>query len=210
MWSVCCAQKTPSDPEPFKGAGAWWAFSFGQSERMSNNWKNDVPNISVVALPSSLDVATNAEIQPSARVMRERVSAFRDTFDALVKSHGQLQLQAWFKLEHQPRGYHWIPWEMVSPGEWGAQELLDACSRAEADFASLREYWISRIRDRQPDLSQKQLAHMEKSNKSLNLALRLVRPFPKNDSFWSLHYPEQIIALNCEYRILKPMIDFFQ
>lgn len=43
----------------FVRGGAWWAFSFGQSEHMP---KNDVPNISVNALPWGLDIAIITEL----------------------------------------------------------------------------------------------------------------------------------------------------
>jgi hypothetical protein len=44
----------------------------------------------------------------------------------------------------------------------------------------------------------------------LNLALRLVHSFEKEDTLWSLPYGEQKDCFGAEYSKLKPLIDFFQ
>jgi hypothetical protein len=51
---------------------------------------------------------------------------------------------------------------------------------------------------------------MDRSNRKLNLALRVVRSFPKEDPLWNLPYAEQQDQFQEEYRKLKPLIDFFQ
>jgi hypothetical protein len=54
------------------------------------------------------------------------------------------------------------------------------------------------------------MKHMEHSNRKLNLALRLVRSFQKEDRLWDRPYDEQQAEFQAEYRKLKPLIDFFQ
>lgn len=66
---VLCFPREGETPQFVRG-GAWWAFSFGQSEKMP---KNDVPNISVNALPWRLDFAINAELRTSQEVMTQRI-----------------------------------------------------------------------------------------------------------------------------------------
>src|SRR6185437_15116555 len=46
----------------FLTGGAWWAYALGESDRMP---KNDVPNISAMAMPWGFDLAINAELLPS-------------------------------------------------------------------------------------------------------------------------------------------------
>jgi hypothetical protein len=187
--------------------GAWWAFSFGQSEHMP---KNDVPNISVNALPWGLDFAINAELLPSQRVMRSRIESFPERFDRLVAEHGDLQFQAWLKIEHQPRIYHWILLPTLAPGTWHGQDILDLYRRSEVGFFDLRAHWLGWIKEHRPELTPGQLTHIERSNRNLNLALRLVRSFRKEADLWSHPRGEQQLQFQAEYAKLKPLIDFFQ
>lgn len=105
----------------FIRGGAWWAYSFGHCDEMP---KNDVPNISVCALPWGLDFAINAELRTSQEVMRQKIEGSPERFDRLVLEHGSLQLQAWLKLEHQPRFYHWILLRNSLAGTWQSHDLL--------------------------------------------------------------------------------------
>ena len=192
---------------PFTGGGAWWAFSFGQSDEMP---KNDVPNISVNALPWGLDFAINAELLTSQKVMRQRIESLPERFDHLVAEHGALEFQAWLKFEHQPRIYHWIALPRLSPGTWSARDLLDLYRRSEINFAELRTHYLAWIKEQRSELTCGQIAHMERSNRKLNLALRLVHSFAKEDPLWGQSYDEQQAQFQTEYEKLKPLIDFFQ
>ena len=187
-------------------AGAWWAFSFGQSETMP---KNDVPNLSVNALPWGLDIAVNAELLPSQRVMRNKVARSPEHFDRLVREHGSLRLQAWLKLEHQPRFYHWIPLCRKHSGDWDGSELLSFYQSTETTFKATRERWIEWIKGRRPELTTKQLNHMEGANQNLNLALRLVHTIAADHPLWRAPYREQTQGLVAEYENLRPLIRFF-
>lgn len=191
----------------FSPGGVWWAFSFGHSEEMP---KNDVPNISINALPWGLDLAINAELRTSQKVMRERIEQAPDEFDRIVREHGGLQLQAWLKFEHQPRFYHWILLEKRLQGTWRGRDLLDLYRRLEINFSEIRAYWLGWIKDQRAELSQGQTRHLERSNRRLNLALRLVCSFQNDDSLWNRSYNEQQAQFHAEYRKLKPLIEFFQ
>lgn len=187
--------------------GAWWAYAFGESEQMP---KNDVPNISAMAMPWSLDLAINAELRTSQAVMRAQIAAEQLTFDRLVRDHGRLQFQALLKLEHQPRFYHWIPLATQEPGTWNGASVVEFCRCIEGEYDHLRESWIARIEKFRSELSAAQAAHMRKRNISPNLALRLIRPFPKEDGFWQLPYREQLDTFVSECRRLKPLIGFLR
>src|SRR5581483_7802895 len=121
---------------------------FGQSEQMP---KNDVPNISVNALPWGLDITINAELRTSQEVMRHHIERSPKRFDRLVAEHGALQFQAWLKFEHQPRIYHWIPIHKLAPGTWLGQNILDLYRGAEMNFSALRTYWLNWIRDQRTE-----------------------------------------------------------
>jgi hypothetical protein len=195
-----------SVPE-FVRAGVWWAYAFGESEEMP---KNDVPNISAMAMPWCLDLAVNAELRTSQQIMKMRVAANPLCFDDLIQEHGGIQLQALLKLEHQPRFYHWIPLISQEPGTWCAQSFLAACAEVERDYQSHRDAWSKWIEKNSLGLTKNQSQHMRKRNKQCNLALRLVRPFRKGDKFWSLPYSDQRVSFVAECRRLKPLIDFLR
>jgi hypothetical protein len=189
------------------GAGAWWAYSFGHSEEMA---KNDVPNISVNALPWGLDFAINAELRKSQQIIRERIAKAPKQFDRLVADHGGLRLQMWLKFEFQPRLYYWVLLPN-SPGvSWTGQGLLDLYRKHETDFSMLRSHWTEWIKTHGKELTPAQTRHLENRNKNLNLAVRLVSTFGKHHALWDLRYREQVRQFDSEYRRLKPLIDFFQ
>lgn len=195
-------EQTPT----FLRGGAWWAYAFGQSETMP---KNDVPNISVASMPGSLDLTVNSELQTSQRVMISKISKSPAEFDRLLHAHGGLEFQAWLKLEHQPRFYHWIPVCKESAGTWKSDRLLSLYRTFERDFQERRESWITWVKQHRPELTSGQSSHMEKTNRSLNIALRLVRPFGKADALWNLGYKDQLKVVEGEIARLKPFIDFF-
>ncbi len=175
-------------PSRFVRGGAWWAFSFGQSEAMP---KNDVPNISVNALPWGLDFAVNAELRTSQEVMRRRIERDSNRFDSLVLQHGDLLLQAWLKLEHQPRFYHWIPIAIRPANTWQGRDLLELYRRSELNFSDLRAHWLAWITEQRVELTAAQREQMYRTNRKLNLALRLVRSLNALDPVWDLPYEEQ-------------------
>jgi hypothetical protein len=206
--NVLCIPEDDTHPDSRNcRVGVWWAFSFGHSEQLA---KNDVPNISVNVLPWGLDFAINAEVQPSQKVMRQRIDRSPERFDQLDLEHGDLQLQAWLKLEHQSYSFHWIPLVRRPKGTWKSRDLLGFYSRSELDFARLRTEWIKWIENQSQELTPIQAGHLERRNRNLNLALRLVRSFEKEDALWNLAYDERKTQLGAEYCKLKPLIDFFQ
>lgn len=192
---------------PFVRGGAWWAYNFGESEQMP---KNDVPNISAMAMPWSLDLAINAELRTSQSVMKRRIAEEPSQFDEIVFAHGNLQFQILLKLEHQPRFYHWIPIARWKAGTWNSVSLLDEVTRISSDYSALRNGWVSWIEKKLTEVSRAQIEHMQKRNQTPNLALRLVRPFRREDLFWSLPYEDQVKLFSSECRRLKPFIDFFR
>lgn len=191
---------------PFTTGGAWWAYAFGASEEMP---KNDVPNISSMAMPWSLDLAVNAELRTSQTIMKRRIVENPPRFDKLVREHGGIQFQAILKLERQPRFYYWIPLEFKDPGRWDARTLIDTHDRVEREYSALRQSWISWIEKNRAEMSNAQATHMRGRNKEPNIALRLVRPFRNEDEFWSLPYDRQCDKFVAECNRLKPLIDFF-
>lgn len=203
---VLCFPGESSTPTFVRG-GAWWAFSFGRSEEMP---KNDVPNISVNALLWGLDFAINAELRTSQEVMKQRVERSPERFDCLLLEHGNLQVQAWLKLEHQPRFYHWIPLSMMPPSKWRSHDLLELYRESELNFSKLRTHWLTWIAEQRLALTAAQLGQLNRTNRKLNLALRLVRSFSESDPLWRLPYGEQQAQFQAEYQKLKPLIDFFQ
>jgi Endonuclease NucS len=194
------------DEPIFTGGGAWWAYTFGMSEAMP---KNDVPNLSVEAMPWGLDLAVNAEIHASQRIMRGRISNCSDGFDKLIAEHGNLQFQALLKFEHQPRMYHWLPLFLFEPKAWTGSTVLDTYSQVEKNFSKLRTDWIAWIGANQKRLSRGQVEHLNRQNRRPTLALRLIRSFSKADTFWTLRYAKQCESLMEECAKLKPLIDFF-
>jgi hypothetical protein len=194
-------------PGNFERGGVWWAYAFGESEHMP---KNDVPNISAMVMPWCFDLTVNAELRKSQAVMRERIAANPSRFDELLSQHGGIQFHALLKLEHQPRFYHWIPLVSKDVGTWCATSFLETSEIVFADYLRIKNSWISIIEERRPELSSAQKRHMQKRNRQPNLALRLVRSFPKADPFWSMPYAAQRETFVSECQRLKPFIDFFR
>ncbi len=199
-------------PEKAEGArfirgGAWWAYRFGHCDEMP---KNDVPNVSMAALPWGLDFAINAELRTSQEVMRQKIEESLERFNGLVREHGGLEWQAWLRLEHQPRFYHWVEVRHSPPGTWDGRDLLELYRQSELNFSELRHQWLTWIKEQRMELTARQTAHMERRNRQLNLALRLARSCQQGDPVWNRPYMEQQVAFQGEYRKLKPLIDFFQ
>jgi hypothetical protein len=140
----------------------------------------------------------------------QRIHRSPGDFDRLVLELGGLELQTWLKLEHQPRFYHWILIEKRSQGTWRGRDLLDLYRRSEINFPELRAHWLGWIKDQRAELSRGQTEHLQSRNRKLNLAIRLVRSFQKEDPVWDRTYDEQQAQFQAEYLKLKPLIEFFQ
>jgi len=204
---LCFAASSEGAKSHWSMGGIWWAYSFGHSDEMP---KNDVPNISVMTFPWGLDFTVNAELQTSQEVMLRRIASSIDHFDRLVGEHGSLQLQTWFKIEYQPRMYHWVLLTHKPQGTWRGQNILDLYQESERDFEVLRTYWLDSIIHNRPELTESQIKHMKCTNQNLNLALRLVHSVTKEDEIWDRPYIEHRALFGAEYSRLKPLIDFFQ
>jgi hypothetical protein len=192
--------------EEFTHGGIWWAYRFGFSEDMP---KNDVPNISITANSTGLDVIINAELQPSQKVMIDRIQANLPEFNRHLNDHGGLWLKTYLKYEHQPRFYHWILADMKLPGEFDGESIIQMKRKHEKAFSEERELWIQKISSGNIEITKAQISHLEKQNKRLNLAIRLVEPFQKDSALWTLQPNKQVMELVGAVQRMKPLIDFF-
>lgn len=203
---LCLPSSSQTSALNFVKGGAWWAFAFGESEQLP---KNDTPNISVNALPWGLDFAINAELRTSQAVMLNRIERQPQRFDELVKGHGQLALQMWLKLEHQPRFYYWVPVGLHPIGAWNGQSLLEEYADRKATYSELKIEWLERIMQSHSALSESQKAHLHRRNGDLNLAIRVVKTIEGTNSIWAKPYAELTASFTSEYLALKPLIQFF-
>jgi len=190
----------------FTHGGVWWAYRLGQSQDAP---PNDVPNISIVSHACGLDVTLNAELQPSQLVLQRRIRSDPDQFNRILREHGGLWLKTYFKLEHQPRFYHWNLADRLAPGEFDAARILETYRTYAARFDEYRTRWLETVVQFNKQLSPKQFAHLNRANRSLNLATRLVHPFLATDPFWGKPYEEQVKQATEAVTRLKPFIDFF-
>lgn len=195
-----------SQPPSFEPGGAWWAYAFGPSEDMP---KNDVPNISVASMPGTLDLVVNAELRTSQRVMMDRLRQCPAAFNHILQGRRDLEFQVWLKLEHQPRFYHWLPIQVFPAGSWTAEDILAYYWGLEGEFPERRKAWLAWILEQQTSLSDNQRSHLERRNRALNVALRIVRPFGPEDDLWSWPYEGQVAALSKEIVDLRPFLDYF-
>lgn len=190
----------------FTRGGTWWAYRFGFSENMP---KNDVPNISIIANTTGLDVTLNAELLPSQKVMFSRIQKSASQFNKLLADHGRLWLKTYLKYEHQPRAYHWILAEYMLPGKFDGASILGMRDKHEKVFREEREQWIRRIRADNKELTEGMTQHLEKHTKQLNFAVRLVESFHKDATFWSLPFKDKVGEIVASVQRMKPLVDFF-
>lgn len=122
--------------------GTWWAYRFGFSEDMP---KNDVPNVSIIANTTGLDVTINAELQPSQKVMLERIQTDLSRFNRILADHGRLLLKTYLKYEHQPRFYHWVLADLKLPGKFDGEAILQMRHKHDKAFKEEREQWLHKI-----------------------------------------------------------------
>ncbi len=186
--------------------GTWWAYRFGFSEDLP---KNDVANISIIADTQGLDVAVNAELLPSQKVLLSRIGEDLQEFDSLLADHGGLWLKTYLKYEHQPRFYHWILADLRSPMGFDGEAIVRLRRNHEEAFVKERERWIREIIAGNKELTKEQARHMQARNTQLNLAIRLVQPFRKDAALWSLSAEKQLAEIVAAIRRMKPLIDFF-
>jgi len=190
----------------FTRGGTWWAYTFGFSKDLP---KNDVPNVSIMANSTGLDVALNAELMPSQKVMLRRIRESTSKFDRHLTDHGGLWLKTYLKFEHQPRIYHWILADIRPPGEFDGEFILSARRERDNAFVEDRGRRISDIKSMNKELTERQIRHLETHNKQLNLAIRLVQPFQKNAPFWSLPFNMKLNEIVGAVQRVKPLADFF-
>lgn len=186
--------------------GTWWAYRFGFSEDMP---KNDVPNVSIIANTTGIDVTINAELQPSQKVMLGRIQTALPEFNRILADHGGLWLKTYLKYEHQPRFYHWILADLKPPGEFDGEAILKMRHRHDKAFNEERDQWLHKIISENKDITESQINHLKKQNKRINLAIRLVEPFQMDAALWSRQPKEQVIEIVGAVQRLKPLIDFF-
>jgi hypothetical protein len=98
----------------------------------------------------------------------------------------------------------------LPPGTWTGQSLLNLYQQSDTNYHALRIYWIAWIKEHNEHLTAAQRSHLDNKSKNLNLALRLVYSFERNNDVWGLPYLEQKARFDGEYRKLKPLIEFFQ
>jgi hypothetical protein len=192
--------------EEFRQGGIWWAYRFGFSDDLP---RNDVPNISVIANSTGLDVVLNAELQPSQRVLLERIQRNPSGFDAILAKHGNLWLKTYLKYEHQPRFYHWILAELKPPGSYDGKAIIEMRESHDRGFERERNFWIGKVISGHCGITDAQINHLQSHNRKLNLAIRLVQPFRKNAPLWAMDRGRQLSELVNAVKSLKPMIDFF-
>jgi hypothetical protein len=190
----------------FTRGGAWWGYRFGFSENMP---KNNVPNISIIAYPTGLDVTIDAELLPSQEVMRSRIQKSTSQFDRLLAEHGRLWLKTYLKYEHQAIAYHWILADMKSPGEFDGAAILRLRREHKNAFEKDREGWIRTISAENKELTEALIHHLETKTKQLNLAMRLGESFQKSDAFWSLPFEKQVSEIVASVQRMKSLVDFF-
>jgi hypothetical protein len=206
--AICTAfPASVASPSQFVSGGVWWAYAFGASERMP---KNDIPNVSAMAMPWGFDLAVNAELLTSQSVMRKRISENPSQFDELLRRHGGIHFHGILKLEHQPRFYHWITLSIAAPAECSSTFILEMYENFARSYRAERDAWIGWVERQKPDLSSAQRRHMRDRNSVPNLALRLVRPFGREDQYWDLPYEKQVALFVDECRRIKPLVDFLR
>lgn len=163
-----------------------------------------------MAEPISPTPANIAELQPSQKVLRQRIRDNPDRFNRILHEHAGLWLELYLKYEHQPRFYHWVLLFRKSPGEFNAKTVLEAHYTHRRDFDEERDNWIKRIIQDNRRLTVGQKNHLEQRNRSLNLATRFTYSFPKDHQFWGMPYEGQLKHLIDAVIQLKPLLDFFR
>ena len=190
----------------FQRGGIWWGYRFGNSDDLP---PNDVPNVSIMANSTGLDITLNAELKPSREVLLRRIAQDPEGYNRLLKEHGGLWLKTYLKFEQQPRFYHWILADHLPPGTFDANNVLSLYKAHEASYPSDREKWIRKIRTENRELTRGQAKHLEGRNHNPNLAIRHVVPIGKDHRFWAGDHDGQLEVVVEAVGKLKPLIAFF-
>jgi hypothetical protein len=111
------------------------------------------------------------DVLPTQKRMIQRLHA------NLIHVGGQLDRvtsswQAWLKIEHQPQIYHWIPIFNRPADLDSTRALLDLHAKTEGTYGDVRASAIQEVATANSSLTDKQRGHIERANKSLNLAIR--------------------------------------
>ncbi len=189
----------------FVNGNIWWALRFGFHSEMP---PNDKPNISLIFNTFGLDITINAELQPSQKVLIEKIKENKNEFNKLLNSHGNLWFKSYLKYEHQPRAYHMVLMDFEKPGNFNAEKILNSYNSHQNEFDQERKYWVEFIKNNNT-LTVGQMKELNNKNKNLNLIIRLTRRLEKKDEIWSKPYNVQNQAINSEIIKMKPLIDFF-
>lgn len=75
-------------------------------------------------------------------------------------------------------------------------------------FNEERELWIQKNISGNIEITKAEISHLEKQNKRLNLAIRLVEAFQKDSALWSFQPKFQVNELVGAVQRMKPLIDF--
>lgn len=98
---------------------------------------------------------------------------------------------------------------MKAPGEFDGETILQLRNNHEKAFDGERAFWLQNIISENKKITEPQKIHLENQNKRLNLAIRLIEPFPKDANFWSLPPEKQVVEIVGAVQRMKPLIDFF-
>ncbi|MCP9825859.1 endonuclease NucS domain-containing protein [Synechococcus sp. EJ6-Ellesmere] len=186
--------------------GVWWAYRFGSANDMP---KNDVPNISVIAGETGLDICINAELRPSQKAMLERIEQQPEEFEDLVRKNAELSFKMYAKIEHQPRFYHWIMTSWIMNPSINSNAILSLARNYKESFAVKRTELISGILASNPRISSAQVDHMRSTNKMPNTAFRLTLNLDKSSAYWNMTAIGQVEYLAQKIISLKELINFF-
>lgn len=186
--------------------GVWWAYRFGSESNMP---KNDVPNVSVIAGETGLDVCINAELQPSQKSMLARIKQQPKEFNKLVSESHALSFKMYAKIEHQPRFYHWIMIDWIMHPEVNSEAVLSVAEEYLESFASRRAELIETVLASNPEISEAQVAHARSTNRKPNTAFRLTKNLGSASTYWHLSAADQMNELANTIVSLKELVDFF-
>ena len=165
-----------------------------------------MPNISIWFPPTGCDVTVNAELQPSQKIVIDKIRCQPSKLDKIIDDHGNLQFKSYLKFEHQPRSYHWI---LMTSKSCYATEILGLNDNAKEKYEQLREKWINHIKMKNTNISEKQKYHLETHSKNINLALSFSDIISLNDDFWDESFKEQNNIILDKIIKLKPLLRFF-
>lgn len=205
-WDYECFPSLNYGRNQFTKTGVWFSFSFGPNENMP---PNDVPNISVVVYETGMDFTINAEISKSREYMIETITRDKTCFDNLLSDSG-LSLKTYHKVEHQPRIYHWILNDYLLSGTYSSNEIISINRDHINNFSVINDKYNNFVIKNNHNLTEPQISHIKTRNRNSNLAFRLVKTLPKDDSIWEKDFDEQKKEFMRIIKGLKPFIDFFQ